>query len=208
MNKVSEFKRDLRAMCKKHGIKLKLINTPTIDYVENKSIQVSGYFDSGASILAVATGKAKNEWLEILIHESCHLDQYLESSPNWMNQDLCDVDVNSILDLWLNKHIELTAKQQKVIFEKIIDCERDCDSRAIEKIKKYNLDSIIDLQRYIQKSNAYHLSYDAVRKLRKWNQPLRAAYQIEEVLQQFKPIMNTGYSLTSKQFQTMSKLCY
>jgi hypothetical protein len=208
MNNVKKFKDDLRALCKKHKIKLKLIHTPTIDYVENKKIQVSGYFDSGTNTLAVATDKDKKEWLEILIHESCHLDQYLEGADSWEKQDICNVDVNAILDLWMGKHVEMEPKQLKAIMEKIIDCERDCDIRSVKKIKEYGLDNIIDLKRYVQKANAYHLSYDAVKQLRKWNKPLHAAYQIETVLLMFPTVMCTGYTLTKSQFQTMKKYCY
>jgi len=208
MDNVSRFKADLRALCKKHKIKLKLINLPAIPYATNKKITVSGYFDTGTDTLAVATKKDKKEWLEILIHESCHLDQYIENSPEWDDQEICTVDVNAMLDLWLGKHIEMNDKQVQAVMKKIIDCERDCDLRSIEKIKKYGLDDIINIDRYTQKANAYHLSYYAVRKLRRWNKPLKAAYQVEEVLNLFSTKMNKGYTLTQKQYLTMAKKCY
>lgn len=207
MDNVSRFKSDLRALCKKHKIKLKLINSNAINYDDTK-INVSGYFDTGEGVLAVATKKDKKEWLEILIHESCHLDQYIENAKCWQELEILGVDVNAILDLWLSKNIEMTDKQVQAVMKKIIDCERDCDLRAIEKIKKYKLENIIDLQRYVKKANAYHLSYYAVRKLRRWNKKLKAAYQVEEVLQLFPSTMNKGYSLTKKQYLTMAKKCY
>lgn len=208
MDNISRFKKDLRAKCKKHKVKLQLIDAPSIPFGGNKNINVSGYFDSGELVLVVATKKDKKEWLEILIHESCHLDQYIENCKHWQDQEICEVDVNAILDLWLNKHIEMTDKQIQPVIKKIIDCERDCDLRAIEKIKKYKLDDIIDLKRYTQKSNAYHLSYYAVRKLRRWNIKFKAAYQVEEVLKMFPTTMRKDYTLTSKQLMLMAKKCY
>lgn len=203
-----KFKDDLKALCKKHKIKLKLIHEKMIPYEANKKITVSGYFDTGTDTLAVATDKDRKEWWEILIHESCHLDQYIENSEHWIDQEICNVDSNAMLDLWLNKHVEMTDKQIQKVIKKIIDCERDCDTRAVAKIKKYHLDDVIDLKRYVQKANAYHLSYYAVRKLRKWNKPLHAAYQIEEVLKLFPTTMNKGYTLTKSQFLAMSQQCY
>ncbi len=207
-DKFNKFKKDLRALCKKHKIKLKLIHKKMIPYEANNKITVSGYFDTGTDTLAVATDKDKKEWWEILIHESCHLDQFLENSPNWINQEIMAVDANALLDLWLYRHIEMTDKQIQKVIKKIIDCERDCDIRAIEKIKKYGLDDVIDLKIYTQKANAYHLSYYAVRKLRKWNKPLRGAYQVEEVRKMFGTTINHGYTLTKSQLLKMSQLCY
>lgn len=208
MDNIRRFKADLRAQCKKHNIKLKLIHAPTINYVGNAKIQVSGYFDSDAMELAVATDKAPNEWLEILIHESCHLDQYLDDNDFWNDSFIDDVDSSAILDLWLNKRIELNPKQIKDVVKKIIDLERDCDLRAIEKIKKYNLDSIIDLRQYTRKSNAYHLSYDAVAQLRKWNKPLKSPYQVKRIADLFSTTMSKGYKLTKSQFKEVAKECY
>lgn len=203
-----KFKDDLKALCKKHKIKLKLIHEKMIPYENNSKITVSGYFSTGTDTLAVATNKNKADWWEILIHESCHLDQYIEDSEHWVDQEICEVDVNAMLDLWLNKHIEMTDKQVQKVIKKIIDCERDCDRRAIEKIKKYKLDDVIDLDVYAQKANAYHLSYYAVRKLRKWNKPLHAAYQIKEIVNMFPTTLNKGYTLTKSQFLAMSNKCY
>jgi len=207
-DKFKVFLKDLRILCKKHGIKLKLIHEKNIPYITNKKITVSGYFDTGTDTLAVATNKNPQEWWEILIHESCHLDQYLEDAPHWIDQEIETVDSNALLDLWLNKHIEMTDKQLQKVIKKIIDCERDCDMRSVAKIKKYGLDEFIDIKRYTQKANAYHLSYYAVRKLRKWNKPLHAAYRIEDVLQLFSTSFNKGYSLTKKQLLQMALSCY
>jgi len=205
---LKKFKKDLNFQCKKHGIKLKLINSATIPYIDNTNIQVSGYFDTMNMELAVAKGKDLVEWLEIIIHESCHLDQYVENCEVWNSNSYFDTDVSAIVDLWLSNIIELKPKILSEMINKIIDLERDCDLRAIEKIKKYKLDDIIDLKRYTQKSNAYHLSYIAVKKLRKWNKPNKAAYQVEEVLNSFSNIMSKKYTITDKQFKLLKKYCY
>ena len=205
---LDRFRKDLRDKCKKHGITLKLVDTPTIAYVENEEIQVSGYFDSENKILAVACGKDIVEWLEILIHESCHLDQYVEESELWFANDYNGIDASTILDLWLAKIVELKPKMLNEITKKIIDLERDCDMRSIDKIREYGMNDIIDIDLYTRKSNAYHLSYIAVKRLRKWNKPLKAAYQVFPVLHSFQSKMSVGYSITKKQFDLLRKHCY
>lgn len=202
------FDKDLQAKCKKHKIKIITTNGATIPYAGNADMPVSGYFDSVNGELAVAKGKDVIEWLEILIHESCHLDQFVEGAAVWNSNDYCDVDGSTIVDLWLNKIVELKPKILDEMIKKIILLERDCDMRAIEKIKKYGLDDIIDLERYTRKSNAYHLSYVAVKNLRKWNKPKKAAYQVEEVLMSFSNKMSKGFTVTEEQFRLLKKHCY
>jgi hypothetical protein len=203
-----KFKQDLMKDCKRHGVKLRLVNKRTIPYSENKKMQISGYFDSFNMELAVATGKEMIEWIEILIHESCHLDQYLEDSVVWTSNDYNDVDASTLIDLWLAGFIELRPKMLDRMIKDIIVLERDCDLRAIEKIKRYGLEDVIDLERYAQKSNAYHLSYVAVKRLRRWNRPMRAAYQTEEVLGYFPKTMSSSFTLTRDQFEALKRHCY
>ncbi len=202
------FEKDLKALCKKHDINIKTGAGATIDYGNNKDIQVSGYFDSMNGELAVAKGKDTVEWVEILVHESCHLDQYVQNAKIWNANEYYDSDASGIVDLWLAKIVEIKPNMLNKMIKGIIDLERDCDLRAIAKIKEYGLDDIIDLKRYVQKSNAYHLSYIAVKRLRKWNKPKKAAYQVEEVLQSFPSVMSKGYSINEKQFKLLKKHCY
>jgi len=203
-----KFKKELAKKCKLHKIKLKLTHTPTIDCGTMPEIQVSGYFDPTLKELAVATDKDFNEWVEILIHESCHLDQYVEGIVLWKNTEQYGVDVYSLLDLWLNKIIELKPKVLNNVIKTIIDLERDCDIRTVAKIKEYGLDKYIDIDRYIQKSNAYHLSYAAVKVVRKWNKPTKAAYQVEQVLTLFTKTFSTKYTVNTEQLKNLKKYCY
>jgi hypothetical protein len=203
-----KFKEDLQKDCKKHGIKLKLIKKPTVPYSNNKKIQISGYFDSYNMELVVATGKEMIEWIEILIHESCHLDQFVEDSKVWNSNDYDGTDGSALIDLWLNRTIELKPYKLNKMINDIIYLERDCDLRAIEKIKKYGLEDVIDLERYCQKSNAYHLSYIAVKRLRKWNKRLKAAYQVEEVLHSFPKHISDKFTLSKYQYNLLKKYCY
>lgn len=204
---VSKFKRDLRVLCKKHNISLKLIYKPNISIESN--ITVSGYFSSDDKELVVATKKDVVDWLEILIHESCHLDQFIEDAEVWANSALYNgMDTGILYDLWLAGIIELKPKILNEITQLIIDLERDCDKRAVEKIKKYGLSDIIDIDTYIKKSNAYHLFYDAVSKLRRWNNPNKSPYKYEEIYNKFPRYFLKTYKLSKTQFKYIKGICF
>lgn len=205
---IIKFKKDLKKKCKLHGIKLKLINKPSITFSATSNMQISGYFDSYNNELAVAIKKNTIEWLEILIHESCHLDQCIENCKVWKNNDHDGIDASTLIDLWLGKKIDLNKLQLNSMINLIIELERDCDIRAIKKMKHYKLQDIIDIPTYTQKSNSYHLSYVAVKKLRRWNKPMKSPYMIEHVFKYFSKNMSNKYTLTDKQFEVLKKNCY
>lgn len=200
--------RDIKAKCKDNDIALKLIDEPYIIFDVEGEVKISGCFDSGEMALTVATKKPEMEWIEIFAHESCHLDQFVEDSKLWKATEVNGVDANIILDLWLKHIIELNPEQLDRIIKLIIDLERDCDLRVIEKIKSYKLEDIIDINTYYRKSNAYHLSYHIVRKLRIWNKPMCAPYMIKDMYMLFPDTMLDTYTIPSKLVDIVSKRCY
>ena len=200
------FLEDLKILCKKNKIKLQLINKSFID-CDGSSI--SGYFDGDSKIMAVATKKKVINWIQILIHESCHLDQFIENTKEWNDCTIRKVhDAYSLLDLWLNHGIEFTEKQLKNIIRKIIICERDCDTRAITKIKQYGLQDIINIDLYTQQANAYHLSYCIVARIRKWNKPLLAPYMLSKITKKFSKRMSKSFRISPGIVDFIIKECY
>ena len=149
---------DIVLKCLKHKISFKLISKP---FVEANNIKCSGYFDEEDLELVVATNKKENDWLTILIHESCHLDQYTEKTPIWGEGE----DGITVIDEWLEGK-DYKPQQLEKAFIDTIKLEVDCEKRSVKKIKKYNLQ--IDPELYIQKANAYLISYWATYRDRKW----------------------------------------
>jgi len=141
----------------------------------------SGYFDDVKPILAVATGKPFEEWAEIFVHESCHLDQFLEGADVWTDHKIHELDATGVMDLWLNGYVEMNPAQSLNITMKIIDVERDCEERVVKKIHDYGLP--IDPVLYAKKANAYVLSYHVVRNLRRWYSNGKSPYGIQEILE-------------------------
>jgi hypothetical protein len=109
--------------------------------------------------IVIATGGDFMTWVQVFVHETCHLDQYLER-PRWFNNS--DTYLNDF-NIWLTGQ---PVKNIRKTVVKIIELERDCEERAIEKIKKNKLE--INLKTYTQQSNAYLLGYTASKKNRKW----------------------------------------
>jgi len=110
----------------------------------------------------VATGGDKNTWLEVFLHETCHLDQAQENQV-WF--DSIDPYISD-LDNWLdNKETKQPVSWETV--SKIMELEHDCEKRAIEKANIFALP--INIEEYCQKANAYLLSYINTLKERKWD---------------------------------------
>lgn len=139
---VKDFIYDTLETCNNHGIDLKLIRCDTEDFD-------AAYFSSHDMELVSAVNGGG--WLKLLVHETCHLDQYIEGSVFWWN---------TYKDFALFDSTFLSYCSKKVVreaFQMAMATEVDCDLRALKKIKKYNLD--IDVTQYIQESNLYHQSY-------------------------------------------------
>lgn len=139
---------DISKKCIENKINFRLEYAEQID---TNNIPCSGYFDE--SSLVVAT-KKKNiqDWLDILIHESCHLDQFVEKSPVWVPDELGLY----VVEDWI-KNKKINSKKVETAFINTINLELDCEKRTVRKIKKYKLK--INTKEYIQKANSYLFGY-------------------------------------------------
>lgn len=156
MKNIKNLLGDISLKCLKNKISLELIAKKHLTY---NSIECSGLFDEDS--LKVSTDKPLEDWLIILVHESCHMDQFLEKSPYWK----IEKDPLDVVDAWLDGK-EISQKVLKNGLKNTILLELDCEKRSVKKMKKYNLS--IDTKLYIQKANSYIFSYWATYKNRKW----------------------------------------
>jgi hypothetical protein len=154
MNNFSKFLSDTILTCIKHKIGFDLVPE---DHVLADGIKCSGYFDEVYLKVAIK----KKDWQIILIHESCHLDQFTKKSLFWKEGE----DGITLIDDWL-KGKDFSSKKVEKSFKDTIILELDCEKRSLQKIKKYKLN--IDSKEYIQKANAYLLSYWATYRDKKW----------------------------------------
>lgn len=125
--------------------------------VETDGIKCSGYFDDTDLVVA----GQKSDWVDVLVHESCHMDQWAEKHPLWGKADAGI----TMIERWCTgtKYTE-----EKIIqsFKDTIELEWDCEKRSIKKIKKFRLD--VSIPKYCQQVNSYLFSYWATYKNRKW----------------------------------------
>ncbi len=197
INKISLFLDDLKNTCLKNNIKLRMENKKGIPFTNDENgIMVNGYFDEDGRELACAVGKDINFWLTILIHESSHMDQFLENDPSWTNNMGL-----SQTDDWLNGDDDIDLDLVDVEIKTSIDVEIDCEKRTVEKIKKWKLDSIIDTKEYVQKSNAYILFYRWMRKNRSWYKIGREPYNNKNIVSRMPKTFNTNYSKLSNRIE-------
>lgn len=157
MTSVQKLIADTAESCITNKIDFLLKRTPTV--LAEGSIECSGYFDEES--LVVATGKNTEDWLPILLHESCHLDQFIEKIPIWKDGE-SSIDY---IDNWLSGK-NFSKKKITTHITSVINLELDCEKRAAKKIIMYDLD--IDVTLYIQRANAYLFSYWATFRNRQW----------------------------------------
>lgn len=171
------FLEDLKCCCKANKIKLRFAKAESV--VIEKDIRSSGYFDSGERTIAIA--KKNPGWLSILVHESAHLEQYLEKCEVWETENELG---NNIIDAWLLGE-EFDRRKLKKALRNIIALELDCEKRSIKKIAEYDLP--INHTTYIQKANTYLLYHHRMFEKRSWeqavyNKPLIASYMPDKFL--------------------------
>lgn len=153
--KISTFISSVVNKCIKHNIGFHLVPMP---YVMADGLKCSGYFDEKELVVAAN----KKDWLDVLVHESCHLDQFIQKYKLW---SVADSDLTTF-DEWLNGKKTSTAKIVECV-KRIIELELDCEKRAIKKFKKFDF-TFINVDSYIKQANSYLFGYWVAVKNRKW----------------------------------------
>ena len=158
---------DVRKRAKKHGIEITISDE---EYVYmNDELECAGFFDDVKKQLQVAAGECHfNEWFPIFIHESCHMDQWLDDPDMWNNvyYGKTNIDNCDVMESWLAGDIELKKDQLAQVVEQLQNIEMDCEQRVIARIDEYNLP--VDKEIYIKEANIYVLFQLVAKKNRKW----------------------------------------
>ena len=143
---------DVLQTCLENNVSLYFVDKKYIGTPKNK---FAGYFDDKKIVVATKD----REWLDVLLHESCHLDQYNEKHPLWsaVNRAITTVDD------WISGE-EISNSRVRRAIKNIIALEHDCEKRTLKKIDYYNLP--IDKKHYIAQANAYLLGYWATYRKR------------------------------------------
>lgn len=180
---VREVLSDLRSKSKECGVKFQLVHNEK--WLDNDTdSDSSAYFIGGdePEIKVSTVDRAPSEWLVNAIHEDGHLDQWHGNTKIWQQQNINDVDVGDIADLWIRHEIELSGAQRSRVFDSIFGLEQDAEIRTIRKLRKYGLDKYVDPIRYAKESWSYINGYTVARNCRVWLPAKRPAYKIESIV--------------------------
>jgi hypothetical protein len=162
--------------CLDHKVKLTL--SPN-DHVISGSTKCNGFFDNERMELAVACGKSFDIWFKTLIHEYCHMVQWMTNRSAWIRADLQLAHPEALIDLWYSKKIELTAKQLDYWLPLAFNVELDCERLVLTMVDKFKLP--IDKKRYAQNGNAYVYFWMYLKHRRKWYKIGKEPYNILEI---------------------------
>jgi len=170
--------------------------------------RISGYFDNISRELCVAANSPLA--LEVLIHESCHLDQWASSCQEWIDLDFewrtTVIESHYLFDLWLSGAVDIKQDILDKLVKRIMDNERDCERRSVAKIQKWKLLDLIDLDQYCRRANSYILGYQLVQKNRKWFQ--KSPYLVDSVWQICARRIVSGYKMSTIVEKRMQKECF
>lgn len=149
----------------------------TNNHVMTNGIGCSGFFDDKNKILSCAVGtKDLRDWFSTFLHEYSHFEQWCEQCPAWTNSQPIDINSDQLLDEYLDgKDFDNIA----TVIKNIAFLEYDCEKRTTLKMASF--EDIMDVNTYIQKSNAYVAFYFQMFKRRKWYTPEKAPYLNETI---------------------------
>lgn len=195
---VLNFLNQLKKDCKSNGIGLFLYNQK---FVMDNGDKFGGWFDPDKKELHCAfPNKLQKKYVELLIHESCHMDQFLGKYPKWTIEQ--DFNSLGIFWEWLKDgkatHISGHLKNIQLM-------EAECEQLAIQKI--IDLDLGLNIEQYIQKANAYLLFYTVLKETKKWcDYP---PYKFKEIWQQMpKDKILQKFNISEELKQLYINKCY
>lgn len=148
----------LKKKCKKHGIEMILSPSWSVNTETNNISPCGGFFDEESMSMVVGCAKPVDEWMATLVHESCHMDQWLEDKEMW---NRCMNDYGLFWG-WLAGDTMMNTAQVQKACETIIYVEWDCERRSVEKIRKLKLP--LNISKYCRKANTYLYSYKVIHK--------------------------------------------
>lgn len=175
-NFIKKIKRDGKA----YGVKV-IISKERYVIVPDSSLKVNGYFFAYGKRreLVVATGNPNSQWLHVLLHESCHMDQYIENSDLWNGTTMRGGNsAFYVVEQWVNGKKYAPSTIVRAI-NSIIALERDCEERSIEKINKLKLP--LKQSIYVRKANSYIIFFTMIYFFRRWYLEGKEPYRLKSV---------------------------
>lgn len=189
--KEKKFVKWVQEQCKLYGVKCRLKN---VKYLRlTPTIKCSGYFDGG-DVPELVVAMNRKDWIEILVHEYCHLTQWVEKIPLWTQS----ADSLNKIDIWLNGGKVKFIKKHLGIAR---DLELDNEKRSVNLIQEWGLN--VDVEHYIQKANAYVQFYNYMGISRRWSKPGNSPYSNENIISEMPSTFSMKYKKMSKKVENI-----
>ena len=196
MNKFKHpFVKYVKQECKRIGCKL--IFRKSHEFKDEDG-SCTGYFIDDPLELGVATKGKYHDFLETLVHEFSHLEQWRENSPFYI-AGYRGLDSWTVLSKWLSGQ-EYKRKTVKKCLDIIRDCELDCDRKAVVNIKKFNIP--IDVKAYSKKQSAYAYFHNFMKKSRKWEYK-EYATGVPQIVKKMPDNLDGDYSKTPRRIMRL-----
>jgi len=179
--------------CKKNKVIFKPYKRGYIKLTND--IKCGGFFDDGSNpetrkaTLAFAQGRA--DYLELLVHEYCHMTQWIDGIDLWEASS----GAMSTIDEWLSG-VDHPMEEVEAALNAARDLELDNEKRSAEMFRKWDLP--VDVNLYIKKANAYVLFYNYMKTSRKWSVPGNAPYTNKNILEAMSDKFDMDYENLSE----------
>jgi hypothetical protein len=193
---VENFIKYVVSECKKHGVKVKEYKRGYIKLTDN--IKCAGFFDDNTKPPTLAYAKGREDYLELLVHEFCHMTQWLDKIELWGK---ASVSLEKMWEWLGNKDKKIVGIRSHIDIAR--DLELDNEKRSVEMIKKWNLP--IDVPTYTKKANAYVLFYNHLKTSRNWSVPGNSPYGNKRILDSMSDKFDMDYDKLSDEIKKMFK---
>ena len=199
---IDKFISDLQKRCKKYDITFLMSG---LDYVKWGDGKSNGFFNPESMEMAISIGKPVEKWINTLVHESCHFDQWVQNCKEWRVMDNERPDACTQLFEWIEGERKLSKEKVMKMACIIRDLELDNERRTIEKIKKYNLP--IDIKEYARGAGAYVMFYNYIGKHKKWYKIGKEPYNNKKLRRLMPTNLRGKYDVLTPKLEKLFKEC-
>ncbi len=199
---IDKFIRDLQRRCKKYDITFLMSG---LDYVKWGDSKSNGFFNPESKEMAISIGKPVEKWLNTLVHESCHFDQWVQNCKAWRDMMNIKPDACTQLFNWVGNERKLSKEKAIEMASIMRDLELDNERRTIEKIKKYKLP--INTKEYARGAGAYVMFYNYIGKHKKWYKIGKEPYNNKKIRRLMPTNLRGKYDVLTPKLEKLFKEC-
>lgn len=150
---------------------------------DDDGAESGGWFCGDTRRLVVGTGSST--WLGILLHEYCHVTQWIENGPLWRAY-------RDDMWAWLAGK---SIKNPRAAVRAVQALEEDCERRTIRLIQE--LGAPVSIEAYTRSANAYLHFHNVMADKRKWYRPGTVMQDIPDLLAAANPTLDLDFTKTN-----------